>query len=111
MLKSSYAVLQQFQKEISEIQNFQDLKALADKRGIQIVVEFFPKGMWFARWNITTESISGVLEVGFKTSLQIGKDFTLLGRGSLRYENPRGMCLQEWEAKIFDSVYNTIKQR
>jgi len=112
MLKSAY-VIRQFQTKVTKAKSIKDIVAIATKLGIRVTAEIFPRGVWFANYDLTNNTISGVLDLGVKLYLHIGEEVIEISRGSncIRYDSPEEISVEEWRAKIFQTVYNAIKAR
>jgi len=78
--------------------------------GVSLSLSISPRNIWVAKWDITQENLSGIMEFSSKINFDCS-----LGSQEwhcpFRYENPQGLSLKDWEKEIFHVVHNAIKNK
>jgi len=107
MLNKSYAAMQQFQRQISEVRTFEELKKLIQLSKIDFTLQIGSSTFWQLEWTPAKETISGVLELRIYPKIMMNQE-TYEARSpiSLRLENPGEISIR----KLQDSLMTPIKQ-
>ena len=110
MLSSSYAAVQQFQSQISSVKNFQELKSILNKLNLSMIVQLASSSVWILDWDISGESISGVMEIGLNPKIISGIDVFELSSRTLRLENPNLISLTAFEGRVLQLMKEIIEK-
>jgi hypothetical protein len=109
MLNSSYAAIQQFQSQISSVQNFRELNKLAKALKISVSVQISSATVWIAILGLTQRNLGGTIEIGIQPKLSIKSDvFEARGPKTFRLEIPNQKSLRFFESKILDFMKQSI---
>lgn len=109
MLNASYAVLQQFQNQISSAKNFQDLNNLAKSLEISISAQISSSTVWIACFDLTNRNLHGTIEVSVqpKLSTKFGVFETRIPK-TLRIEIPSQVSLYVFEYRFLEFIKQSI---
>ena len=113
MLKPSYAAIQQFQRQISNINTIKDLKTILRRLDLAISLQIESPTVWKLSWDLLQDTFSGTLEVRIQPCLISGtKSFEARHFNTLRLEEPKGIALDDMEEKllaIIKDAFETIR--
>lgn len=105
MLNASYAAIQQFQSQISSVQNFRELNKLANVLEISVSVQISSATVWIALLDLTQENLGGTLEISIQPKLSIKSDvFEARSPKTFRLELPNQKSLRFFESRLLDGL-------
>lgn len=109
MLSKSYAAMQQFQRQISEVRTFEEFKKLFQLSGIELILQVGSSTFWQLDWNPAKETISGVLELWIYPKIRMNQE-TYEARNpiSLRLEDPREITISKFQDRLMDPIKQSI---
>lgn len=109
MLNASYSATQQFQSQISSVQNFREINKLAKALEISVSAQISSATVWIAILDLTQESLGGTIEVLIQPKLSIKQDvFEARSPKTFRLELPNYKNLRFIESKFFDLIKQSI---
>ena len=109
MLNASYAAIQQFQSQISSVQNFRELNKLAKSLEISISIQIASATVWIAILGLTQKNLNGTIEISIQPKLNIKSDvFEARSPKTFRLELPNQKSLRFFESKILDLMKQSI---
>jgi len=109
MLNSSYAAIQQFQSQISSVQNFRELNKLAKALEISVSIQITSATVWVAILGLTQKNLCGTIEIGIQPKLSIKSDvFEAMSTKTFRLELPNPKSLWFLESKFLDLMKQSI---
>lgn len=105
MLTQAYTAIEQFQRQISTIKDFQELKKIFIDSGADLVLQIGSSTIWELNWSPIKETISGVLELSILPRILIGEgDFEARGPVTFRLENPQELGLGSLQDRLIDPI-------
>ena len=109
MLSKSYAAIQQFQRQISEVRTFEEFKQLFQLNGIDLVLQVGSSTFWQMDWNPIEETISGVLDLRIYPKIIINQE-TYEARNpiNLRLEDPTEITISKFQDRLMDPIKQSI---
>ena len=109
MLSKSYAAMQQFQRQISEVRTFEEFKKLFQLNGIDLVLQIGSSTFWQLDWNPAKETLSGVLDLRIYPKIVMNQE-TYEARNpiSLRLEDPREIPFSQFQERLIDLIKQSI---
>lgn len=110
MLNKSYAAIQQFQSQFSAVKNFQELKTILNELNLSMIVQLASSSVWILDWDVSGDSISGVMELGISPKIISGIDVFELGYRTLRVEAPNLMSLTAFEERFLQLMKEIIEK-
>ena len=109
MLKPSYAAIQQFQRQISNINTIKDLKTILRRLDLSITLQIESPTVWKLSWNLLENIFSETLEIRIQTCLISGSEsFKARHFTTLRLEEPVGIALSTLEGKLMGLIKQSI---
>lgn len=110
MLNPAYVALKEFQSQFSSVKNFQELKTTLNKLNLSMIVQLVSSSVWILDWDISGDSISGVVELGLRPKIISGKDIFEFGSRTLRLESPNLMPLTVFEGRFLQLMKEIIQK-
>jgi len=109
MLSKSYADMQQFQRQISEVRTFEELKKLIQLNKIDFTLQIGSSTFWQLDWTPAKETISGVLDLRIYPKLVMNQE-TYEARSpiSLRLEDPREISIIKFQDRLMAPLKQSI---
>jgi hypothetical protein len=109
MLSKSYAAMQQFQRQISEVRTFEEFKRLFQLSGIDLVLQVGSSTFWQLDWNPIKGTISGLLDLRIYPKIMMNQE-TYEARNpiSLRLEDPAEITISRFQDRLMDSIKQSI---
>ena len=109
MLSKSYAAMQQFQRQISEVRTFEEFKRLFQLNGIELILQLGSSTFWQMDWNPIKGTISGVLDLRIYPKIVMNqKTFEAKSPISLRLEDPTETPLSQFQERLMDPIKQSI---
>ena len=110
MLKPSYNALRKIQNDIPNAKNLRELKVILNKLNLSMIVQLASSSVWILDWDVSGESISGVMEIGLNPKIISGIDVFELGSRTLRLENPNLISLTAFEGRVLQLIKEIIEK-
>ena len=109
MLSKSYATMQQFQRQISEVRTFEECKRLFLFNEIDLVLQIGSSTFWQLDWNPAKETISGVLDLKIYPKIIMNqKTYEARYPISLRLEDPTEITISRFQDRLMDPIKQSI---
>jgi len=110
MLKPSYNALRKIQNDFPNAKNLRELKVILNKLNLSMIVQLASSSVWILDWDVSGESISGVMEIGLNPKIISGIDVFELGSRTLRLENPNLISLTAFEGRVLQLIKEIIEK-
>ena len=110
MLSPAYVALKEFQSKISSVKNFQELKSILNEVNLSMIIQLASSSVWILDWDVSKNSISGVMEIGLNPKIISGIEVFELGSRTLRLENPNLISLTAFEGRVLQLMKEIIEK-
>ena len=105
MLTQAYTAIEQFQRQIYKVKNFQELKNIFKNSEADLVLQIGSSNIWELNWNPSKGTISGVLEVSILPKILIAEEiFETRGSVTFRLEDPRELGFEVLQDRLIDPI-------
>lgn len=109
MLDKSYAAVQQFQRQISEVGTFEEFKRLFQINKINLVLQVGSSTFWQMDWDPVKDTISGVLDLRIYPKIMMNQE-TYETRSSIafRFEDPNEVDMRRLQDRLIDPIKKSL---
>lgn len=104
MLNTSYAVLQQIQRQFSNIPNLEEAKRFLKNHSTDLVVQISSATVWVLEWNVSKETISGTIELSLHPQLKKDEDLIGSNYARMRIETSDVLGLSALEKEFMKTI-------
>ena len=105
MLTQAYTAIEQLQRQISTIKDFQELKETFKSSGADLIIRVGSSTIWELNWNPIKDTVSGVLEVSILPKILITEEVFEARRSvTFRLENPQELGLGSLQDRLIDPI-------
>ena len=110
MVNSSYAAIQQFQRQKYSVDTIQELEILLKGLNLSLDLKITSSSFWESNWSLLERKFSGTMEVGIHPILMFEQEiFQPRNTTTLRLEESDGLTMTALEFKILDLIKQSIE--
>jgi len=109
MLSKSYAAVQQFQRQISEVSTFEEFTRLFQMNKIDLILQVESSTVWKMNWNPLKETISSVLDLRIYPKIMMNQEtYEAKSPIILRLEGPEEISIREFQDRLVVPIKQSI---
>ena len=110
MLTQAYTAIEQFQRQISDVKTFQELKNIFTSSKANLIIQIGSSTFWQIDWNPIKGTISGVLEVSILPKILIaGKNLEARRSVTFRLEDPKELIIGKLQDQLISPIQKVLE--
>lgn len=109
MLTQAYTAIEQFQRQISDIQSIQELKFFLKSSKLDLSIKISSPTVWILDWDVPNDTIAGTLEVRLEPTLAVGNEIVKMHERSFLFQDSKANSLISLESRLIDFIRKSIE--